>query len=209
MPGATNAQKVPLARSLNDFAIARSKSALAQVGKSLPCSVVSVSGSIVTVKFELKAGVLTMPQVTIPVFGPEYIRYPIQPGDKGMAISADAYLGQMTGLGDGVADLTPRGNLSMLVFMPIGNKNWSASGDPLSTVIYGPNGVVLKDAHGDGTLTLNGHSLSVKVPAEIRMTAPTTVITGNLTVGTGATGTFTTPTGQTVTVTDGIVTSIF
>jgi hypothetical protein len=34
-------------------------------------------------------------------------------------------------------------------------------------------------------------------------------ISGNLSVGTGATGSFTTPTGQTVTVQDGIVTNIF
>jgi hypothetical protein len=206
---ATNSQKIPLARSLNDFAVSRARSTLSQVGKTLPCSVVSVNGSVVTVKFEVKAGPITMPQVTIPVFGPEYIRYPIKAGDKGMAVSADAYLGQMSGLGDGVADLTPRGSLSMLVFMPIGNKNFSKTDDPSAVVIYGPNGVVLKETHGDCSLTLNTHGLTAKVPSEIKLDAPKTVVTGNLSVSAGATGTFTTPTGQTVTVTDGIVTSIF
>jgi hypothetical protein len=206
---ATNSQKVPLARSLNDFAINRGKATISQVGKTLPCSVVSVTGSVVTVKFEVNTGTHTLPQVTIPVFGPEYIRHPIQVGDKGMAISADAYLGQMSGLGDGVATMTPRGNLSMLTFMPIGNKNWSKTDDPLAVVIYGPNGVILKETSGACILTLNTHSVTVKAPAEVKLDAPTTVVTGNLTVGGAATGTFTTPTGQTVTVTDGIVTSIF
>ncbi len=39
--------------------------------------------------------------------------------------------------------------------------------------------------------------------------APQTVTTGNLLAGNGASGSFTTPTGQTVTVQDGIITNIY
>lgn len=43
----------------------------------------------------------------------------------------------------------------------------------------------------------------------IILTAPLVVVSQNLQVGNGATGSFTTPTGQTVTVQDGIITSIY
>ena len=64
--GASNAQKTPFARSLNDWATARWGAALDLEGKSLPASVVSVNNSIVTVKFELQT-TYTLPEVTVPV----------------------------------------------------------------------------------------------------------------------------------------------
>jgi hypothetical protein len=118
--------------------------------------VTAVSGSIVTVKFEVNAGPITLPPVTIPVAGPEYIRYPIQVGCQGFTVSADVYIGNITGLGPATApSLAPPGNLSALVFFPIGNKNFSATDDTNAVVIYGPDGVILRDLGKKNTLTIS------------------------------------------------------
>lgn len=155
----SNAQKIPFTRSLDRHAVKRIEDAMQREGQSLPCSVVSVSGSIVTVRFEV-LGLFTLPQVTVPLFGPEYIRYPIQPGDKGVAFAASARLGGMSGLGDGVADLGQPSNLGALVFFPIGNATWGAV-DPESVTIYGPNGVVLRNTGSDTVITLTPSGVTV------------------------------------------------
>lgn len=177
-------QKVPLSGSLNTFARGRARDALQNTGRSLPCSVVSVKGAIVQVRFEVQS-VFTLPNVTIPLFGPEYIRYPIQPGDKGIVISADAYIGGVSGLGGGVADLTPRGNLAALVFVPIGNTAWSAV-DGQAVVVYGPNGVVLRDTGAKVTFTLTPSGIAivgnVSVKGDVSITGKLTT-TGDVVAG--------------------------
>ena len=171
-----NAQKIPLGLSLNQAMSRASESRVQQVGKCLPCSVVSVDGAMITVKFEVKADPLTLPQVKMPLFGPEYVRYPIQAGDKGFAISADAYLGQMSGLGDGTADLTVQPNLSTLAFMPCGNTGWR-SVDHDAVVIYGPNGVVVQDADQNCTLTLTPSGYTIDLGSN-----PWTITAGGITI---------------------------
>jgi hypothetical protein len=161
------AQKIPLAPSLNTIATKQAHDEIWRQGKALPCSVASVNGSIVTVKFEL-TGPFTLPLVTMPVLGCEYIRYPIQIGDKGVTFPADIYLGGVTGLGGGTADMTvPQANLSNLVFVPVGNKNWAAPDDPNAVCIYGPDGVRLRDTGSTVVVVIHGGSVA---------------ITGNLTV---------------------------
>lgn len=150
-------QKIPIAQGLNRLAEKKINDAMQQFGRALPASVVSVSGAIVTVKFEVNSP-YTIPKVTIPLFGPEYIRYPIQPGDKGFVVPADVFLGAMSGLGSGTPDLTTPGNLSALVFFPTGNKDWSTV-DPQSVTIYGPNGVVLRDTGSNSTIVLTPSSI--------------------------------------------------
>lgn len=195
-----NAQKTPFQRSMNRFAEQKALSAIQITGKSLPASVVAVDGSIVTVKFEVQSK-FTLPNVTCPLIGPEWIRYPTQIGAKGMVISADAYLGGMSGLGDGVASLGLQSNLSALVFCPFGNKNWSKTDDPNAVVIYGPNGAVIRTQDKITTVTIS--------PGTVLSAAATTNTTGNLIAGTGCSGSFTTPTGNVVTVQDGIIVNIF
>lgn len=157
-----NALKTPLGSSLNTLAIQRAAEAIRGTGRAWPASVVTVAGAIVTVKFEFGQSVPSnIPQVTIPLFGPEYIRYPIQPGDKGMVLPADAYLGGMSGLGGGAADLTQQANLSNLVFLPIGNTVWGDT-DPQAVTIYGPNGVVARDTDGKSSITLTPDGITLK-----------------------------------------------
>lgn len=187
---ADEVQKLPYALSLNKMVIRVVADYMTRkTGQALPCRVVNVAGSIVTVSFEVETTqasgvVVTLPNVTIPMFGPEYIRYPTQIGDLGMTIPATVRLGGITGLGAGLARIFSNpGNLSSLIFMPVASTKWSAVDDPNKIIFYGPNGfeardtdskvqivgdaatgvITLKNAGGakitlnaDGTITLNG-----------------------------------------------------
>ena len=156
-----NSQKIPLTQSLNRFAAKRIAEADQLLGRSLPCSVVSVvSSMVVTVKLEIKS-IFTPPTITVPVAGSEYARQPIQAGCKGFLVPADAQLGAMSGLGSGVADLTIPANLSACVFVPFGNTNFFAV-DTNSFVIYGPDGVIIRDmTTAANNVTLNGSAITV------------------------------------------------
>jgi hypothetical protein len=167
--------RTPLAPALTQFAEKIINDAFQLTGKGLPCSVAAVSGSIVTVKFEVNSQ-FTLPEVTVPLFGPEYIRYPIQVGDKGAVIPFDAYLGGVSGLGGGVADLTQRANLSTLVCLPVGNKIWT-SVDPNAVTLYGPNGVVLRDTSSNSIVTLTPTSITVVALNQIQMKTGSTTLT--------------------------------
>ena len=129
----------------------------------------SVSGSIITVKFEIISN-FTLPQVTIPLFGPEYIRYPIKAGDKGVVFPCDVKLGGMSGLGSGVADLTSPPNLTALVFFPIGNTAWSAV-DANQVTLYGPNGVTFKDTANNSSVILLPASVTIHGQNSVTITS--------------------------------------
>lgn len=187
-------QKTPIARTLEAWGLRKAQSAIDLLGAALPASVVKVvSSGIVTVKFELQNVPFTLPQITVPIEGSEYIRLPIQQGMKGWVKPSDAYLGGMSGLGGGIADLTPRPNLSNLVFSPIGNTAWSAADDPNAVVIYGPDGVIIRDAKSKNVLTwrqdgvtfnLTAGSLTITIPTGQLMTINGNVqINGNLQLG--------------------------
>jgi hypothetical protein len=183
-----NSQKTPLSNTLNEFARRKAADAIQQTGRSLPATVVSAKGSIVTVKFEITNTVFTLPNVTIPLFGPEYIRYPIQTGDKGFVVAADAYLGGMSGLGGGTADLTQLANLAALVFFPIGNTSFFAV-DPQAVVIYGPNGVVIRDTTNASNITLTPQTIDSVAPQRISHKVGAALITedpATITLGVGA-----------------------
>src|SRR3974390_1980843 len=141
---ASNAQKTPFQLSISRLADKKAGNLIQQLGKALPCSVVSVNGQIVTVKFELESAPFTLPQITIPIATFTYIRYPVQVGDYGVTIPADARLGGLSGLGSGVANLTAPSNLNGLMFLPIANKNWDPPPDVNKLDLNGPDGVTLR-----------------------------------------------------------------
>lgn len=182
-----NAQKTPYARAINQFAEQKVLDAIQTLGKALPCHVVAIAGSIVTVQFDITNTPFTLPNVTCPMFGPEYIRYPTQVGDLGVVISADCYIGGVSGLGGGVADLSLQSNLSTLIFFPIANANWSTTDNADALVLYGPDGVIIRPTDKSNILTVDTTNVRTS---------------GVLQAGNGATGTFTH-----VTVSHGIVTS--
>lgn len=175
-------QKIPFSLSINNFAARKVASALQLTGKALPCYVVSVSGSIVTVAFDVIVKNITLPQVTVPMFGGEYIRYPTQPGDKGFVIPADTSLRNVSGLGTGTPDLSDPGNLTALVFMPVGNKNWfSVNSNYL--VMYGQTGVEITTKNQDCKLTLTSSGITIDLNGgTLNVNNGDVVIDQNLTV---------------------------
>jgi hypothetical protein len=167
-------QKIPVSQSLNQLVDRKIDDASLMSGRQYPCKVVGVTGSVVTVAFDVTLPNQNLPQITVPVFGPEYIRYPIQVGDLGFLVSADVSIAKISGLGGGTAspDDTNWGNMSQLVFFPIGNKNWfSVDGNVL--FMYGPNGVELTTSNRDCTLVLSSTGISINLNG------------GNLTVNNG------------------------
>ena len=152
----------------------------------MPATVVSVSGSIATVNFELESD-FTIPQIAVPIFGAEYIRQPIQKGCKGVVIASDYYLGAMSGLGPGRATLPKRGNLSNLVFFPIGNSGWEGV-DADTLTMYGVAGVKILDKLGgssyveveEGAITLSNGDATIKLDGGSVEITGTLVINGNV-----------------------------
>jgi len=165
--------KLPIAKYLPTLIQDKILDAMQLTGKSLPCHVVSVSGAIVTVAFDI-ASDFTLPNVKIPLFGPEYVRYPIQDGDKGAVIAFDARLGGNSGLGSGVADLSQPANLTALVFLPFGNTEWEDV-DPDAVTVYGPNGVVLRDSESNCTFVLTPTTITIVAPDSYKVTSGGTV----------------------------------
>lgn len=76
-----------------------------------------------------------------------------------------------------------------------------------SHVIFKENGDIIVNT--DTSVVVNCRTAQITADSHIGMTAPQIDMTGNVSVSTGATGTFTTPAGVVVTVVDGIVTNIF
>jgi hypothetical protein len=166
---ADNSQKTPLALALPQVAEARVRAAIALEGKALPAIVTAVRSGypIVTVGFLLTNVSYTLPRVTVPVASPVYIRLPIQVNDLGVVMPIDTYLGGVSGLGGGVADLSQRANLSTLAFFPVGNAGWAAANDPNALILVGPDGVQLGavgDAKGPGVARIGD---AVDTPAGI------------------------------------------
>ncbi|CDY79484.1 hypothetical protein BGLT_02265 [Caballeronia glathei] len=175
---ADNYAKLWVQKSSNQLAINRAQQAISNTGRALPCRVVSVSGSIVTVAFEVSAAPLTLPNITIPKAESPWIRMPTQVGDKGVTMPADAYLGGVSGLGGGVANLTRPGNLSALVFVPISNAG-SGPIDQNAAQVQGPNGAIIRTTQGtrseivtntDGTTVTFGTSTIVVNGTETALT---------------------------------------
>jgi hypothetical protein len=181
-----NVQKTPVGLSLNSFARNKALDQIARTGRSLPCTVVKVSGAIVTVAFQIQAApgqaAATLPNVTMPVLGTEYIRAPIQVGCKGLAIAADAYLGGVSGIGGGVATMAQPANLTALVFVPIGNSGWfSVNGNVL--VMYGPQGVTLMDQGMACVFTLTPTGATLALGAiDIKLSSAGIELDGNVVI---------------------------
>lgn len=150
----SDAQKTPLTGTLPALATQQALNEIQKIGLRLPGHVVAVSGAIVTVAFDVTG--VTLQNVTMAAQMSQYARLPIQVGDFGYATTADAYLGGVTGLGGGTADLTQRGNLATLVWVPIGNSGWSAV-DSTSMHLESANGLFTVDvANGGITMSYNG-----------------------------------------------------
>ncbi|MHB8388147.1 MAG: hypothetical protein ACYDBH_01040 [Acidobacteriaceae bacterium] len=155
-------EKLWLQDRLNKVAIQRATDMIRQRGLALPCHVVAVAGSIVTVSFDVQGGG-TIPNITIPKAESQYIRTPIQIGDKGVTIPADVILQTASGLGSTPADMTRSyGNLSTLMFVPLANKSFPVV-NVNAVYVAGPDGVVIGMLDGSATITANASGISISV----------------------------------------------
>lgn len=157
---ANNFSKLWLQKTQNDLAIKRAGQAIQSTGRALPCRVIAVNGSIVTVAFEVDSATWPLPQITIPKAESQWIRTPTQVGDFGVTVPADVYLGGVSGLGGGTANFAQRGNLSALQFMPIASKSFS-SVDTNAAYIAGPNGAVIQTQDGTSKIVVNESGITL------------------------------------------------
>jgi len=184
-------QKTPFAVSLSNLIQTKLDQNQEITGWQLPCVVKKVNGSIVTVAFQVNtSGKITFPEVECPIAESKYVRLPVQVGDYGVCMSADARLGGVTGLGiqDSLAPLGKPFNLSALFYVPLGNINWNISDpvDPNAVNINAPNGVVLRDTNNNCTITLTPEGVTVIIGStnisvsgtEVSITANTIALNG-------------------------------
>lgn len=162
MPAGNAHLRTPLNIALSDFAQSKAQDEIFKTGRCLPCTVTAVTGYIVTVNFNVVSNFTFPPNVKMPIAAWRYILPPVQIGDKGFAIPGDVYLGGVSGLGGGNADLTQQSNLANLVFFPITSATWVPV-DSKAVVIQGvsPSGVVLKSGNGSSSITINDNSITI------------------------------------------------
>jgi hypothetical protein len=164
MSGGSNFDKTWFQSTVNQGAIAIAYSALEVMGRALPCSVVEVSGSLVTVKFEVQQPPFTLPNVTIPKAEGPWIRSPTQVGDFGEAVPAQTYFGAVTALGTASpASLALQGNLSTLYWLPIASADFTPPPDQNKALVQGPAGAVIQTSDGVVVLTLNETGLYLTI----------------------------------------------
>ena len=166
---ADNYRKLWLQSNLNLIASNRALEHIMSTGRALPCRVVKVSGSIVTVAFEVTSDNQTLPQVQMPKAESQWIRVPTQVGDFGVTVPADTYLGGISGLGGGVAQLSQQqGNLSTLLFVPCASVNFSAV-NINAAYIAGPQGAVIQSSGGGAILNVGTNSVTITVGSKTWM----------------------------------------
>lgn len=130
-----NFLKTPFTQAMTVFAQGKVGDGQQLQSKTLPCTVSAVvTPGIVTVNFEVQS-IFTIPNMTVPVLKPPYMTYPIQPGDKGLFLSADVLTGGLSGLGAGAANLSMPGNLSAGHFIWLGTTDETTS-DPDAVILY-------------------------------------------------------------------------
>jgi hypothetical protein len=137
-----NSFKRPVHYSVNDFTNSKANDFQQNMTKGMPCHITKIGPEtdMVVVAFDTK-GSWAMPTMKMPVAFSPYARDALKVNDKGYASPGDYYLGGMSGLGGGVADYAPRGNLTPLVFHPISKTTNEKRDNNQYVVTGGDNGV--------------------------------------------------------------------
>lgn len=180
------------------------QSELVDVNTSINAVVVSYSNGLATVrptanKLFPDGDSLPFPEIpNVPMRWPSFnggdcgLKGPIRAGDKVLLVFGQQAI-------DGTDDQR-RHDLSDAYAIPCGNDIAGQAGDNDSMVMW----------FGEAYIKITkGGGVRIKAPGGVRADTPAMTSTGNLSAGSGASGTFTTPTGDTVTVQDGIITNIF
>lgn len=139
--------KLWLQQSLSRLSQNRAENRIHRLGRALPCTVKAVNGALVTVHFEVNNPPFTLPDIEVPKAESPWIRMPTQVGDVGVTMPADAYIGAITLMGAGVANLAQPFSLSELVFVPVSKDN-DPPVDQDAAQVQGPNGVISQTTQG-------------------------------------------------------------
>jgi hypothetical protein len=181
------------------MAIGRAMQAIQSMGRALPCSVVAINGSLVTVNFEVLT-IGTLPQVTIPKAESPWYRMPTQVGDVGVTQPADTSLANIDGQGGPIPTLgTNYGNLSTLVWVPVSKVGLTPNPNPNQAWVYGPEGARLSDEAQTASVVASANLVTVTVggktwtfgPSGLTMSSGVIVEThihGGVQTGAGVTG---------------------
>ena len=180
------------------------QSELVDVNTSINAVVVSYKDGLATVrptadKLFKDGDTLPFPEIpNVPIRWPSFnggrcgLKGPIRAGDKVLLVFSQQAI-------DGTDDAR-RHDLSDAYAIPASNELVAQGVDNDSMVMW----------FGEAYIKITkGGSVRIKAPGGVRADTPSLTSTGNLSAGTGASGTFTTPTGDTVTVQDGLITNIF
>lgn len=173
--------------------------------RAWPCTVLEArDGLEVKVSFTVDT-VHTLAPMWLPVFGPPYIRYPLQPGDTGLAIPSDVTLGSITAFGPSTQPREVKlEQLTNLVFLAVQRRSDVTMVNQQQLELYGPEGVLIHDTQfgslirltpgevvverGLDTVTITGSGIEFVTPA-FQVTSPAITLNGqvtctaNLTVG--------------------------
>lgn len=174
----SESQKFPFLKAFNNAIQSGAQDREEIRGRSLPCHVVAVDGQIVTVQFDMLPDGTQYPQATIPIATFEYVRYPIQTGDKGVTVAVDVSLRGVSGLGTGIASRALTFSLVPLFFAPLSNAGWTKE-DPDKIVFYGPDGAIIKTKDGSSSITVEPGKITQKADA-VYLAAADIYLTGTI-----------------------------
>ena len=143
----------------------KASEAIEQLGMALPCYVVAVDGALVTVAFDLQQVPWTLPNITIPKLESPYFRMPMQVGDKGVTLPADASLSSIAGYNAAAPSWGRRGNLTALVFAPVSSK-LSPPPNQTQAIAQGPGGALVQTSDGSVSINVTANGVTITVGAD-------------------------------------------
>jgi hypothetical protein len=167
MSGSDNSLTMPLAYHGPAAIDHRTQDRWQLATQPIPCSVTKIVGELVQVKVEAQ-GKYTIPTLLVPQAFSEWVRQPTQVGDKGWVVPANYYLGGMSGNAGGVANYSPRGNLTTMVFMPISQKKFpnNTNRNLNQTFINGKEGTVNQTTDGKFSINVDGKNSKITLGAD-------------------------------------------
>lgn len=177
-------KRLPTSQNMASAIDWRVKTLVQELGWELPCIVKAVDNThgIVTIEFQVQNAPFVLPEITIPVVGFQYIRFPIQVGEPGVTKKADVDLANIAGYTTSPPDMSNSGNLTaVLQFMPTMNVKFTPVENPNVLYMYGPEGVVIYDINKNSVVTVGQSEISIKHgSAEVKVSNNRVDINGTL-----------------------------
>jgi hypothetical protein len=167
-----NSQKLNQGAAAAALSSGRAFSQISGIGQSLPVALSKVVGGIVTGNFQMVSGTgqgsqqtggFTLPPVEMPALMSQYLRLPLQPGEKGVTMGADTSIDNVSGLGRNTPQSYTRpANMGPSVFVPVANKDWETT-KPNYITMYG-----VKPADDNAEDKTHGTAIYDQVPSKAK-----------------------------------------